>query len=97
MKKSFLFVAILTIVGCIPRHTQHDFEPDSETTDSYQNTEAQISVNDKVRERPVYRAAETVFTDLIATKLEVSFDWNKSQLIGKETLLRNLIFLLLIN
>ncbi|ASS47250.1 MAG: hypothetical protein A3D31_15505 [Candidatus Fluviicola riflensis] len=86
MKKSFLFVAILTIVGCIPRHTQHDFEPDSETTDSDQNTEAQISVNDKVRERPVYRAAETVFTDLITTKLEVSFDWNKSQLIGKETL-----------
>ncbi|MES2557031.1 MAG: M1 family metallopeptidase [Bacteroidota bacterium] len=86
MKKSFLFAALLTVVGCIPRYTQHDFEPDSEITDSDQNTETQINVNDKVRERPVYRATETVFTDLITTKLEVSFDWNKAQLIGKETL-----------
>lgn len=33
-----------------------------------------------------YRATRTVLTDLILTKLEVSFDWNNSYLIGKETL-----------
>ena len=34
----------------------------------------------------VFHASETIFTDLLHTKLEVSFDWNKSWLIGKETL-----------
>ncbi len=46
---------------------------------------------DKVEEiipetRPVYRATRTVFTDLIHTKLEVSFDWSKSQMKGVEYL-----------
>jgi aminopeptidase N len=88
MKRSFLFVALLA-VGCIPRHTQHDFDSDGgQTTNSDQDTEVRINGDDptSATERPVYRAAETVFTDLITTKLEVSFDWNKAQLIGKETL-----------
>lgn len=33
--------------------------------------------------KKVYRATETKLTDLIHTKLWVSFDWQKSQLIGK--------------
>lgn len=33
-----------------------------------------------------YKAAKTVFTDLIHTKLEVKFDWSKSWMYGKETL-----------
>ncbi|MES2588915.1 MAG: M1 family aminopeptidase [Bacteroidota bacterium] len=37
-------------------------------------------------QQKVFHASETVFTDLIHTKLEVSFDWAKSQLIGVETL-----------
>ena len=36
--------------------------------------------------RKVFHAAETIFTDLIHTKLEVSFDWNKSYLLGKATI-----------
>lgn len=88
MKRSFLFVALL-VVGCIPRHTQHDFDSDGgQTVNSDQDTEVRINGDDptSATERPVYRAAETVFTDLITTKLEVSFDWTKAQLIGKETL-----------
>lgn len=37
-------------------------------------------------ERPVYQATETVYTDLIHTKLEVSFDWSKSWMYGKATI-----------
>jgi aminopeptidase N len=88
MKKSFLFVALLA-VGCIPRHTQHDFVGDGSESNPDNNTEVQISGDgdsDVATERPVYQATETVFTDLITTKLEVSFDWKKAQLIGKETL-----------
>lgn len=36
--------------------------------------------------RPVYRATETVYTDLIHTKLEVSFDWGKSRMNGIATI-----------
>lgn len=36
--------------------------------------------------RPRYQATETVFTDLIHTKLEVSFDWTKSWMYGKATI-----------
>ncbi len=33
-------------------------------------------------ERPVYRSAETILTDLIHTRLEVNFDWAKSRMNG---------------
>jgi aminopeptidase N len=36
--------------------------------------------------RKVFHGSETIFTDLIHTKLEVSFDWNKSHLFGKATI-----------
>lgn len=37
-------------------------------------------------ERPVYRATETLLTDLIHTKLEVDFVWEKSQMNGVATI-----------
>lgn len=40
-------------------------------------------VIDESRTRPRYQAAETIFTDLIHTKLEVRFDWEKSWMYGK--------------
>lgn len=87
MKKSFLFVALLSVAGCANRHSQHVFGSDGSETTPDNNTEVQISGDgDIATERPVYRATETVFTDLITTKLEVSFDWNNARLIGKETL-----------
>jgi len=36
--------------------------------------------------RKEYQSTETILTDLIHTKLEVSFDWNNSQLKGKATI-----------
>ena len=38
------------------------------------------------KEPPVYRASETRMYDIINTKLEVKFDWTKSQLAGKATI-----------
>ncbi len=37
-------------------------------------------------EMPVYRAAETIYTDLIHTKLAVNFDWSKSWMNGVATI-----------
>ena len=38
------------------------------------------------QQRPVYRSTETVLTDLIHTKLEVNFDWQKSRMNGIATI-----------
>lgn len=37
-------------------------------------------------EMPVYRASETIYTDLIHTKLAVNFDWSKSWMNGVATI-----------
>ena len=44
------------------------------------------TVPDWVPKPAPYQAAETQLTDLIHTKLRVSFDWQKQQLIGEATL-----------
>lgn len=42
-----------------------------------------ISESEEIKpERPVYRATETILTDLIHTRLEVSFDWKLSRMKG---------------
>src|SRR5690554_1307644 len=41
---------------------------------------------DKIIERPRYNASATILTDLQHTKLEVAFNWEKSQLNGTATL-----------
>lgn len=41
---------------------------------------------EKVIERPIYKASTTILTDLKHTQLEVNFDWDKSQMNGVATL-----------
>ena len=38
------------------------------------------------QQRAVYQATETIYTDLIHTKLEVNFDWTKSRMNGIATI-----------
>ena len=45
-----------------------------------------LAVKEKDPVKPIYRASATRINDIIHTKLEVSFDWNKKYLYGKETL-----------
>jgi aminopeptidase N len=59
---------------------------ESAATESYDLDEIDVVADelfDELGSREIYRASETVFTDLIHTKLEVSFDWTKSQMNGK--------------
>ena len=82
MKKISYLVA-LVLVACQPKHT------DTEHAASQSNNPASttIAIDESKQDSPkVYHASRTVLTDLINTKLEVSFDWTKSWLIGKETL-----------
>jgi aminopeptidase N len=41
---------------------------------------------DEAPKKKIYKATETKSSDIIHTKLWVSFDWQKSQLIGKAEL-----------
>jgi aminopeptidase N len=45
-----------------------------------------LAVKEKVPVQAVYRASATRINDILHTKLEVSFDWNKKYLFGKATL-----------
>ena len=42
--------------------------------------------NEEPKVRAIYNPSNTILTDLIHTKLEVSFNWNESQLNGKATI-----------
>ena len=88
MKISFLFIAIL-LFGC------SNLKQVKATSETQSEPTVQKEVVEKVEEkeeatilnhRPVYRAARTIKTDLIHTKLEVKFDWSKSYLLGKATI-----------
>ncbi|WP_430405176.1 M1 family aminopeptidase [Fluviicola sp.] len=83
MKKIYYAVA-LVLVACQPKHSDTEHAA-SQSNDSKSTTTAVIDES-KQDEPTVYHASRTVLTDLINTKLEVSFDWTKSWLIGKETL-----------
>jgi len=96
MKKISLFVVLVAaIVACKPIKTEPDILVDDGTYiegDSYSDGgyydypdyEDQYVPDEPIS--AVYHASETILTDLINTKLEVSFDWSKSQMTGKETL-----------
>ncbi|MDR0802118.1 M1 family metallopeptidase [Fluviicola sp.] len=83
MKKISYLVA-LVLVACQPKKSGAEHAA-SQSNDASSGTTTVIK--DSKEDRPkVYHASRTILTDLINTKLEVSFDWDKSWLIGKETL-----------
>lgn len=86
MRKSVFLAALLLVAACgtknsteekIIEETSHELSVDSIRMEG----EAEIA-----QQRPIYRATETVLTDLIHTKLEVSFDWQKSRMNGVATI-----------
>jgi aminopeptidase N len=84
MKMKFIYVAIgLFLASC--GHKQYD-----ETIIGNEgNYEDELYLEDAVdlpSERPIYRATETILTDLIHTRLDVNFDWSKSRMNGTATI-----------
>lgn len=84
--KSTLF-SILTIlcvtVSCAKRETN---SKSNESTEVKQETVVPEEAENIRTEQDIFRATETVLTDLVHTKLEVNFDWNTSRMNGVETL-----------
>lgn len=85
MKKIVLFAGLLAL-GCKPITTTEDAIIASENSSLISDSTTNNSIREREESNGVYQASTTILTDLIHTKLEVSFDWDKAQLIGKETL-----------
>ena len=59
----------------------------SEVTEIESEETVKVEDFDPIRsEQAIYRATETILTDLIHTKLEVNFDWKTSRMNGKATI-----------
>jgi len=70
--------------------SEADITTDSSTYDDFSSDEFDgpevMPLVDEVPVRGIYNPTRTILTDLIHTKLEVSFNWDKSQLNGKATI-----------
>lgn len=86
MKKNIYFIALLFLASC--RTTDSKDVLIVEETVGYNSGKDSIrdGSEDITQKRPEYRAAETILTDLIHTKLEVNFDWKKSRMNGIATI-----------
>ena len=83
MKKTVAFLFLLFVVFACGTSKKAKQIPEAETI-SVDNFEKPM--RDEQVLRPLYNESATILTDLIHTKLEVSFDWEKSQLNGVATI-----------
>ncbi len=85
MKYFIYFSAISFLISCGTSKTKKSGEIVPEIMwNELQTFTDTAEIN--LTQQKVFHASETIFTDLIHTQLAVSFDWQKSQLIGREIL-----------
>jgi aminopeptidase N len=79
--------ALFVVVACATnnRISTNSNEPNKSKNNSTTNV-IQTDTTKRAKVRPVYRAAETILTDLIHTKLEVDFDWKLARMNGLATI-----------
>ena len=97
MKKYLIGLSIFSLLfSCKVGKTDSDEYTDVEITedslafddfsfDEYDDSEL-LEPENEVPVRGIYNPSKTLLTDLVHTKLEVSFNWEKSQLNGKATI-----------
>jgi aminopeptidase N len=83
MKKLVLFgwLAGILLTACGGPKEVNTASTTNQNTPSEPN--APKTESDEITEVPVYRATATRYFDLVHTKIDVRFDWNKSHLLGK--------------
>jgi aminopeptidase N len=84
-RSSYLFALLLLVLSCRIRKTEQSPETYHRVKDPVVPLDT-ITVSGKAPEQKRYNASAPRINDLIHTRLEVSFNWEKSQLNGKATL-----------
>ena len=87
MNKLIWSILLISVVGCARKTSE--VVVDVEETEQISETELEIAPSETVEialERSVYNETETVLTDLVHTKLEVNFNWEKSRMNGVATI-----------
>lgn len=86
IRLSAFFVSLILLTAC-GLFSKGDKNSNENYTEVYNDLELESDLyEDALLQIPRYNAARTIFTDLIHTKLEVSFDWEKSWMYGKATI-----------
>jgi len=65
--------------------SEYEYDSTEVYDESYEDYEG-FEGYDEPKVRGIYNSSRTLLTDLIHTKVEVSFDWEKSQMKGKATI-----------
>lgn len=86
MKKIVALVAFGFVIASCGSTKSNDKQETVVSESPYESGELELLEPEVAQERPVYHATETVLTDLIHTKLEVSFDWKQSRMNGIATI-----------
>ncbi|MDC3252706.1 M1 family metallopeptidase [Crocinitomicaceae bacterium] len=88
MKKVLIYVLLFFVASCGVKKENNPVVEQSSTTETTENSSEMASSDpyEVVLERPKYMPSETVLTDLVHTKLEVDFIWEKSQMNGVATI-----------
>lgn len=84
--KHFWIITLAVVAGCAStKETTKEVEEEIVTIEVPEETEVE-EVEIITPQRPIYHASETILTDLVHTRLEVDFIWEKAQMNGLATI-----------
>ncbi len=86
IKQLYIFGCIVFLTACGTNSNKSVNTEVATVTTSAEANKGEKPMRDEQVERDHYNPSATILTDLIHTKLEVSFDWDKSELNGVATI-----------
>ncbi|MBU2018779.1 MAG: M1 family metallopeptidase [Bacteroidetes bacterium] len=88
MKKNLLYLIVGTAMLFACGSSQSKESEKTANTEPVEETNIEIESTEEIEmvQQPIYRKAETIYTDLIHTQLKVRFDWENSQMPGIATI-----------
>lgn len=86
MKKLFILFVTAIITSCAVNKVEKENTNPNVQISGVEDEETQAESPENSLKRAEYRASRTILTDLIHTKLEVNFDWQKSRMNGVATI-----------
>jgi len=87
MNRIILLAGIVILTACgTSKKNSEEFEDAVISWGDDTQEAGEVEIDPAFAKVPAYRASRTVLTDLVHTKLEVSFDWAKAQMNGVATI-----------